>query len=1534
MVYPSATAYTHRPVAAIAEPPKAQPPVDPLGPFSPAVRAWFTTSFEAPTDAQARGWAAISAGRHTLIHAPTGSGKTLAAFLWCLDRLARDPSPPATRTQPGQVRVLYISPLKALTYDIERNLRAPLTGIGLAAERLGEAPPHISVMSRTGDTPAEDRRQIARRPPDILITTPESLYLMLTSAARETLRHVDHVIIDEVHAIAGTKRGAHLALSLERLEALRPEGASPPQRIGLSATQRPLDAIAGFMAGIGPGRDVAIVDAGARKPLELRVVVPVDDMAAIGEVLPPEQQPGGPATSPEARSSIWPSIHPAILELIRSHRSTIVFTNSRRLSERLAQRLNELAGEELVKAHHGSIAREQRLAIEEELKAGRLPALVATSSLELGIDMGAVDLVIQVESPTSVARGLQRVGRAGHQVGAPSKGVIFPKYRGDLLEAAVVARRMHQGAIETTRIPRNPLDVLAQQLVAMTVMDPWTVDDLLATITRAAPYETLTRDVLEGVLGMLAGAYPSDEFAELKPRVVWDRVTDIVQGRRDARVVAITSGGTIPDRGLYGVFMVGEIGTPGRRVGELDEEMVYESRAGEVITLGASSWRIEDIGHDRVTVSPAPGVPGKLPFWHGDAVGRPIELGQAVGAFIRETEADLARGPRGRATATARLQETHDLDDRAASNLLAYLDDERESAGALATDRRIVVERFRDELGDWRLCVLTPFGGRVHAPWALAIEARLQERLGLAVQTIWSDDGIAIRLPEGDAPLDGIEALLFPDPDELEDLVVGQLATSALFASRFRENAARALLLPRRRPGTRTPLWQQRQRAADLLAVASRYGSFPILVETYRECLSDVFDLPALREILTEVARRDIAIHSVETVSASPFASSLLFDYVAAYMYDGDAPLAERRAGALTLDRDLLRELLGQEELRELLDPDALADLELSLQALTDDRRASTLDGIHDLLRRLGDLDDAEVAARTEGGADVAGPWLIELEGARRAVRIRIAGEERWVAVEDVARYRDACGVSVPMGIPAAFLAPALGALDSLLARWARTHGPFLTPEPARRWGLPPGLVEDGLERLLAAGTLLRGEFRPGGAEREWCDPDVLRLLRRRSLARLRHEVEPVDPAALARFLPGWHGIAPIGAPTTPFRGSAALERLAEVVDQLAGLPLPASVLERDILPARIPGYTPRLLDELGALGEVAWVGHGPLGRDDGRIALVRPGREAVRPVGLPDGVERPAEPRHEAIRESLARRGASFYRELFAAAGGGSDRDVLDALWDLVWAGEVTNDTFAPLRALRWKRTPSGGVRRPRAGRLTSLGPPEAAGRWSLVEPSATSTTPTVRLHAQSLALLERHGVLTREAVASEGIVGGFSAVYPVLRAMEEAGRIRRGYFVDGLGAAQFALVGALDRLRAERDGAEGSDRAGAYLLAATDPANPFGAALPWPRRDEADRRPLQRAAGAYVAIVDGEAAIYLERGGTTLQTLAPADDASVASAALQALGILVADGRAREVVIRKVDGLPVAESPWRDGLLAAGFTPGYRGLVLRGHR
>jgi ATP-dependent Lhr-like helicase len=1019
--------------------------------------------------------------------------------------------------------------------------------------------------------------------------------------------------------------------------------------------------------------------------------------------------------------------------------------------------------------------------------------------------------------------------------------------------------------------------------------------------------------------------------------------------------VAVTSGGTIPDRGLYGVFVAGEAGTPGRRVGELDEEMVYELRAGmhgDVIVLGASSWRVAEITPDRVVVEPAPGEPGKLPFWKGDAVGRPIELGRALGAFVREVEGDLARGSRGRAAALARLAERHHLDPLAAANLVAYLEDERAAAGALPTDRRVVVERFRDELGDWRLVVLTPFGGRVHAPWAMAIEARLRERLGAEVASIWSDDGIAIRLPDGD--LDGIEDDLFPAADGVEDLVVGAVGGTALFAARFRENAARALLLPRRRPGTRTPLWQQRQRAADLLAVASRYGSFPILVETYRECLADVFDLPALREVLAGIERREVAVHRVETPRATPFASSLLFDYVAAYMYEGDAPLAERRAQALALDRDLLRELLGQEELRELLDPAALEETELERQALVDERKAGSVDQVADLLRRLGDLTEAEVAARTRGGPPAAGEWLETLAATRRAVVVRIAGEVRWIAVEDAARYRDATGAQPPPGTPAAFLGETRDALGGLLARWARTHGPFLAAEPARRWGLPIGIVEEALGRLVEAGSLLRGEFRPGGAEREWCDPDVLRLLRRRSLARLRREVEPVEPAALARFLPAWQGVAPAAVPGTagadvpaPLRGQAALERLAEVVDQLAGVPVPASVLERDVLPARVPGYQPRLLDELGALGEVAWVGCGPLGRDDGRVALFRPGRGDVLRAALAANLvatgERPAGERHAAIRAWLARRGASFYRELFVAAGGRSDREVLDALWDLAWAGEVTNDTFAPLRALRWKRPAAD--RRPRPGRLATLGPPEAAGRWSLVDggdplsadasapPGSPAPSTTERLHALALVLLDRHGVLSREAVVGEGVEGGFAGVYPVLRALEEAGRIRRGYFVDGLGAAQFALAGAIDRLRAVREPEPGRPRVD--LLAAADPAQPYGAALPWPRRGDDDRRPFQRAAGAHVVLVDGAAVLYVERGGKGLGTFPAADDATVAALALGALGGLLGEGRLHELVLARVDGAPLGpEHPWRARLVEAGFVPGYRGLALRPRR
>ncbi len=910
--------------------------------FSAPARAWFTSTFQAPTEVQERGWLAIAAGQHTLLSAPTGSGKTLAAFLWCLDRLLVEPSPPSS----PRCRVLYISPLKALAVDVERNLRAPLVGLRLQARRLGLPAPEISVAIRSGDTPAEERRAIVRRPPDVLITTPESLYLLLTSAARRVLAEVRWVIVDEIHAVAASKRGAHLAISLERLGALT---ATEPQRIGLSATQRPLEEVARFLGGVD--RPVEIVEAGhVPKALELRVEVPVEDMADLERGAP--EPATGPAAAwagelPAPRRSIWPAIYPRLLELIEQHRSTIVFVNSRRLAERLAARLNELAGMEVALAHHGSIAREQRLLIEDRLKSGDLRALVATSSLELGIDMGAVDLVVQVEAPPSVAAGIQRVGRAGHSVLDVSRGVILPKFRGDLLKSAAVAERMLAGEIESTVVPSTPLDVLAQQIVAMAALEEWRVEDLSQLLRRAYPYRGLGRRSLEAVLDMLSGRYPSEEFRELRPRLVWDRARGTVRARAGAQRLAVTNPGTIPDRGLYTVNLF-EDGRPGRRVGELDEEMVFETRPGEAFVLGASTWKVVEITHSQVLVTPAPGEPGKIAFWHGDALSRPVELGRTLGRLTREL------GSMPRLEAERRLRERAGFDERAARNLLAYLEDQAAATGAVPDDRTVVVERFRDEVGDWRVCILTPLGGKVHAPWALALQARLAERLGLEVQTMFTDDGLALRLLDSDRPLEVDE--LLPEPEEVEDLVRAQLPASALFAARFRENAARSLLLPRRRPGQRTPLWQQRQRSAGLLQVAASYPDFPILAETLRECLTDVFDLDALRQLLADVRARRVRVVAVDTEHASPFAASLLFDYVGQYIYEGDAPLAERRAQALTLDRELLAELLGTEELRELLDPEVVAEVELALQGLKPETFPRDADETHDLLARLGDL--------------------------------------------------------------------------------------------------------------------------------------------------------------------------------------------------------------------------------------------------------------------------------------------------------------------------------------------------------------------------------------------------------------------------------------------------------------------------------------------------------------------------------------------------------------------------------------------------
>ncbi|HEV7920992.1 MAG TPA: DEAD/DEAH box helicase [Thermoanaerobaculia bacterium] len=1457
-----------------------------LAPFHPAVRDWFTDSFPTPTRAQELGWPAIAAGDWTLIFAPTGSGKTLTAFLWALNQLMFAPVPKKER----RCRVLYVSPLKALAVDVERNLRAPLAGIANLAVSRDEPFTTPTVAIRSGDTPSRERARFLRDPADILITTPESLYLLLTSNAREMLRGVETVIIDEIHALVPNKRGAHLALSLERLSLICEK---QPQRIGLSATQHPLEEVARYMGGsVGEWRPVTLVNTGERKQLSLRVEVPVEEMAKMGEAL--SGPAAGDASAGPNRASIWPAIHPRLLELIREHRSTLIFVNSRRLAERLAAALNELAGETLVQAHHGSIAREQRVEIEDNLKSGKLPGLVATSSLELGIDMGAIDLVIQIEAPPSIASGMQRIGRAAHQVGTVSEGIIFPKYRGDLVASAAVTRAMHEGRIEPTRYPRNPLDVLAQQLVAMVAMDDWNADDLYAAIRRAAPYAELSRGSFDGVLDMLSGLYPSDEFAELRPRITWDRVTNVITARPGSKRVAILNGGTIPDRGLYGVFLAGaERGSA--RVGELDEEMVFECRVGETFLLGASTWRIVEITHDKVIVLPAPGEPGKMPFWKGDQAERGVPFGEEIGRLVR-TLRELPK-----AAATKQLIKLHDLDKLAAGNLLQYLDDQAEATGAVPDDRTIVVERVLDELGDWRVCVLTPFGGRIHAPWAMAVTAKIRNELAIEVETMWSDDGFIVRFPETDAAPRA--ELVIPDPEEVEQLVVRQLGASSMFAAKFREAAARALLLPRMRAQGRTPLWQQRKRAYDLLQVASRFGSFPMILEAYREVLRDVFDVPALIETMRKIRQRTIRVVTADTQKPSPFAGSLLFRYVANFIYDGDAPLAERRAQALSIDQSQLRELLGEPELRELLDPDSLAQVEVELQHLDDRHKARSLDALHDLLLRLGDLTAEEAQRRADSPV---GPWLKELQKARRILELPVAREKRFIAIEDASRYRDALGAPLPTGIAERYLQPVADAVGDLVMRFARTHGPFTPPDVARRYGLGVAVIAGTLERLVARGRLVEGEFRPEGTQREWCDADVLRIIRRRSLAKLRHETEPVDTPVFARLLTSWQGVT---------RKRRGLDALLEVVEALQGHPVAASLLEREILAARIEDYKPSDLDTLSAAGEIVWVGTEPLGEHDGRVALYLTDH-------LPLLHTRAEVPADDPIVSYLRMHGASFFAQIQLAVGG-FPNELVDRLWDLVWKGIVTNDTFHALRA--FTRTSTGKKAPARAGTFRSrrVAPASTQGRWSLVPEVAAN--PTQRGTALAQQLLTRYGLVVREAAAAENLAGGFSAVYPIFKAMEEAGRIRRGYFVAGLGATQFAGAGALDLLRSMRDEPETPEM---VMLAATDPANPYGALVKWPAQG------LMRIGGASVILVNGALAAYVGRGEKQLTIFLPEDEptrSNTARAIANALAGIVSNGTRRALLITEINDEPASRSALAPFLVEAGFAATGLGYQMR---
>ena len=1588
------------------------PSESPLALFHPPVRAWFDAVFPAPTRPQQLGWPVIARGESTLILAPTGTGKTLAAFLWCINRLMFAPVPPRHQ----RCRVLYISPIKALAVDIERNLRSPLVGIAQAARASGIAFHQPTIAIRTGDTPAAERARFARHPADILITTPESIYLLLTSNAREALRSVETVVLDEIHALVPTKRGSHLALSLERLEALcggalnaptllpaqsppahapgaKPSRAKPSrdrqgadapsypqdcrpakslQRIGLSATQRPLDEVARFLGGATPApttkkdratdptgeilaefesataapvyRPVTIVDAGEPKRIDLRIEVPLDDMSRLDDLV---TLPSGPASQAPGRPSIWSAIHPKLLALVRTHTSTLIFVNSRRLAERISGAINELAGDTLVRAHHGSVAADQRKEIEDRLKLGTLRGLVATSSLELGIDMGAIDLVVQIESPPSVSSGMQRVGRAGHRVGGTSAAIIFPKYRGDLVACAAITSAMYAGKVESVHYPRNPLDVLAQQIVAIVAMDPWDSGALFTLVRQAAPYASLTRGVFDSVLDMLSGRYPSDEFAELRPRLTWDRVTHQLTSRQGARSVAVINGGTIPDRGLFTVYLAGA--TRGARVGELDEEMVFESRAGDTIILGATTWRIDQITHDRVTVTPAPGEPGKMPFWHGDSAGRPAEFGRQIGAMTRE----LLSTPR--AAAFTRLVEEHSLDANAAENLLRYLEDQTAATGRVPSDRDIVIERCRDELGDFRVCVLTPFGSRVHAPWCLAVTAKLRRERGVEVETMWSDDGFVIRLPESnpesDAPLE--TDWLLPAPAELKDLVLRQLGSTSLFAAKFREAAARALLLPRRRPGVRTALWQQRKRAADLLAVAARYASFPMLLETYRECVREVFDLEAATAILQEVRRGAIRVTAVDSAKPSPFAGALLFSYIANYIYDGDAPLAERRAQALSIDQSQLEEILGSADFRELLDKAALAEVEQQLQALDPDYQARHTDALHDLLLRLGDLSREEIAARSTGGS------LDDLTATRRAIPVRIAGHPRFIPVEYAARYRDAMGVPLPPGLAGVFLEAADRPLFELLRRYARTHGPFTTADAAARFGLPPSQIEPVLRRLHADGKLLEGEFRPEGIHREWCDPDVLQQVRRKTLARLRREVVPAEQHTFVRLLTRWHGVA------VPRRG---LDALLDTIEILQGASLTASDLEREILPARVLDYSPADLDALMASGNVLWIGREQLGDRDGRIALyladALPGLlpPAEWHKAPPCASERSSDasqqydsadsqshdrqgvdlsPRAQRIAAALRDMGASFFTPLHQAAGGGFPGDTQAALWELVWAGVVTNDTLHPLRNLLYAKDAERGRRELRDGppgspeflrrfRARTGGSHAAEGRWSLIaQRVAAPITPTEWSANIAQQLLARNGIVMRETALAENIPGGYPAIYPALKTMEENGWIRRGMFVAGLGAAQFAHTGAVDMLRTLR---AAPDRPEALHLAASDPANPYGNLLPWPDGQHA----MSRAAGCSVVLIDGALAAFLRRRNPAIRVILPENEPERTRFA-QALARKLAEVAVRRqtrrtgLLIAEINDVPARDHPLARFLEEAGFTPSPLGLQMR---
>jgi ATP-dependent Lhr-like helicase len=1403
---------------------------------------WFRETFGEPTPAQEIAWPALARGESALVVAPTGSGKTLAAFLVFLDRLAKEPD----REREG-VRVLYVTPLKALGNDIHRNLEVPLEGMTRLAERLGQPPPGITIGIRSGDTPQKERDRLTRKPPDVLITTPESLYLMLTSErAAKTLASVEAVIVDEVHALAPNKRGTHLALSLERLAWLT---GRPFQRIGLSATVRPAERVAAWLSGHerGTARPIQVLDSGGRKEIDLTIASPVEDFREL---------PG---------ESVWPSIFDELHRLVREHRSTLIFVNNRRLAERAARQINERAGEDLARVHHGSLSREKRYEVEALLKAGKLPAMVSTSSMELGIDIGAIDLVVQIESPKSVTAGLQRVGRAGHLVGEVATGRIIPKVRVDLVDAAAVARGMLRREIETTEVPEGCLDILAQQIAATVSNGEWTDTQLFELARGSYPFRELDRGRFEAVLGMLSGKYPAARFGELRPRVVWNRSNGEVRARPGTRMLAVTNGGAIPDRGYFRVVHSGT----GARLGELDEQFVFEARPGDSFLLGSAVWRLEHIDRDEVIVTEAPGAMPTIPFWEGDLAGRPYEQGVRFGEFLGEVAQRLDDPD-----VEGWLREECALDELAAANLKTFLTEQRDAAGELPTNRKILVEEFDDELGDRRVLVHSPFGSRVHNAWMLVVRARIRDAENLDVEAIASDDGFMLRLPGRDSPVPIDLITQLPGDEELDELLLRELQISPIFGALFRECAARALLLPRRMPDRRTPLWLQRIRAQDLMQLVKRYGEFPILLEAYREAWDDLLRVRDFRVVADGLRSGEIAVHHVASDIPSPFAFHFLFDYQMENRYVGDYPRAEWRTQLLAVDRDLLARVVRPDALRDLLDAGAIQRVEALLQRMDDRSRPRTADELADALTALGDLTDEEMRARAGSRWREMADLLVQ-DG--RAVRVEVGGERRWVPADHAAEYEAmAKGDDSATGV--------------VLRRHLAGHGPVTAAELASRYGLPEAEITAALMELRSDGQVSTGEFRPGGSEREWVDTDNLKRIHRETLQVLRKEIQPVDPERYADFLLAQ-------AVETP--GTEAGARL--VLERLAGLPVPAAALIPEILSPRFRHGDISAVESLVRVGEYLW--QGLPGR---RVALFpRSGAERL--------LRRPAEASGEAagaVEALLAERGASFLSEVSRDAGL-PEPDALKALFALAWAGRVTNDALTGIQEPGRARARRGT----RAERLGEAHRIPQYGRWSLLPLPVED--PAEAAEAWAERLLPGYGVVAREVASAADVPVPWPLLVDALTTMEAQGRARRGYFVRALSGIQFALPATVDRLR-------GEPRSGLRMVAVADPANAYGAILPL--ASDMPYRP-SRVPGSWLVTRDGLPIVAIEAWG---RRVIPLSDGELAEG-LEHLRELASRRPGGRLAVESWAGDPVIGSAGEALLAAAGFSAGPRRMTYR---